>query len=289
MKPNDRRESGSRFPARTLRQVIETNLRATWGRAYVRIVGGNREPSWLISETLLPLIAVAAYIYVYRQLGGDEMLTGFVLIGGAMTAYWLNILWSMAMQFYWEKEMGNLDLYLMAPISRMSILMGMALGGFWMTTVRAAVIIGVGGLLFGVQFHVQSWGMLILAFALCLAPLYAMGMAFTSLFMVFGRGGWRGAEVLQEPVYLLSGFYFPIRRIGFGLAVAVSFLPLALGLDVVRQFAIPGAEGLEIFPANVAMSILALLAVLFFVVARRALKTMEAIGKKEGRLGLRWQ
>lgn len=277
------------YPGQGLRQTIATNLRATLGRAYVRIVGGNREPSWLISETLLPLLSVAAYVYVYRGLGGDESYTGFVLFGGMMTAYWLSILWSMALQFYWEKEMGNLDLYLMAPISRMSILMGMALGAFWMTSVRAVAILGLGGYIFSVKFQVVSWGWLILAFLLSLATLYAMGMAFTSLFMVYGRGGWRAAEVFQEPVYLFSGFYFPLRSLGLGVAAVASFIPVALGLDAVRQLAIPGGSGLGIFSVKVEVLLLFLFSVLFGVIARRALTTMEALGKKEGRLSLRWQ
>ncbi|MCZ6688513.1 MAG: ABC transporter permease [Planctomycetota bacterium] len=281
--------AGPIYPERSVRQIIRTNLRATWARAYVRIVGGNREPSWLISEILLPLLSVAAYIYVYRHLGGTEEYTGFVLLGGMMTAYWLNILWSMAMQFYWEKEMGNLDLYLMSPISRMSILMGMALGGLFMTTVRAVAILGIGGLLFQVEFQVSSWGLLILAFVLSLGALYGMGMIFSSLFMVFGRGGWRGAEVLQEPVYLLSGFYFPLQRFGFAVSAIASLIPVAIGLDAIRQLAIPGGAGLGIFSVNTELLFLLLLVVLFAVIARRALTTMEALGKKEGRLSLRWQ
>lgn len=277
------------FPPTSLRKEISTNLRAIWGRAYIRIVGGNREPSWLISETLLPLLSVAAYVYVYRQLEGPETYTGFVLFGGMMTAYWLSILWSMALQFYWEKEMGNLDLYMMAPISRMSLLMGMALGAFWMTTVRAVAIIGIGGLLFHVEFHVESWGLLVAAFVLCLGALYGMGMIFSSLFMVFGRGGWRGAEILQEPVYLFSGFYFPLRQLGFAVAAGASLIPVALGLDAVRQLAIPGGEGLGVFSAEVEVLLLLLLTCLFVVLARRALAFMEALGKKEGRLSLRWQ
>ena len=49
--------------------------------------------------------------------------------GGAMTAFWINVLWSMSAQLYWEKENGNLALYIMAPSSMMAILLGMALGG----------------------------------------------------------------------------------------------------------------------------------------------------------------
>ena len=48
-------------------------------------------------------------------------------IVSAMTAFWMNVLWSMSSQLYWEKEQGNLALYIMAPNSMMAVLLGMAL------------------------------------------------------------------------------------------------------------------------------------------------------------------
>jgi ABC-2 type transport system permease protein len=37
--------------------VIRTNLRAVVGRAYPRIIGLTREPSWIFFEILLPFLA----------------------------------------------------------------------------------------------------------------------------------------------------------------------------------------------------------------------------------------
>ena len=103
---------------------IMLNLRAIKGRAYPRAIGGLREPSWMFFDIVLPLLGIAAFIYYYRSLGAPEIFEGYVVIGGAMTAYWLNVLWSMATQFYWEKEKGKLELYMMAPMSKMSAVMG---------------------------------------------------------------------------------------------------------------------------------------------------------------------
>jgi len=69
-------------------------------RAYPRIIGQQREKSWMFFDLLLPLLAVAAYVFVYRAIGAPEEYIGFVVLGGAMTAFWLNILWSMSSQLY---------------------------------------------------------------------------------------------------------------------------------------------------------------------------------------------
>lgn len=45
----------------TLRRDLETNLRAVVARAYARVVGQNREPGWIIFDTVLPLLSIAAW------------------------------------------------------------------------------------------------------------------------------------------------------------------------------------------------------------------------------------
>ena len=125
--------------------------RTVMGRAYPRVVGAQRERSWLFFETLLPLLQVSAFVFVYRAIQAPPEFTGFVVLGGAMTAYWLNVLWSMAAQFYWEKETGNLELYIIAPTSLMAILLGMAIGGIVFSTMRALAVMAVGLLVFRVE------------------------------------------------------------------------------------------------------------------------------------------
>src|SRR5574341_1283667 len=100
-----------------------------WARAYPRLIGTMREKSWFIFDTILPLMATLSYVFVYRAIGAPEDYIGFVIVGGAMTAFWLNVLWNMASQLYWDKDMGNLELYVVCPGPMMAILLGMAVGG----------------------------------------------------------------------------------------------------------------------------------------------------------------
>lgn len=264
------------------------NLRAIKGRAYPRAIGGLREPSWIFFDTLLPLLGIAAFIYYYRALGAPEVFAGYVVIGGAMTAYWLNVLWSMATQFYWEKETGNLELYMMAPMSKMSVLAGMALGGMFLTSVRAVSTIILGVFIFQVHMTMTSPLLFIATFAVTLVALYGMGMLFSSLYMLWGRSAWHLSNLFQEPIYFVSGFYFPVRDLGFYVGLAASIIPITLGLDAMRQILF-GAETQGLLPIEVELTILSFLAIFFVVAARYALRYMEYLGKKEGRLTLRWQ
>ena len=95
----------------------------------------------MIHEAILPLLSVSSFALVYRAMGAPEQFIGFVIIGGAMTTFWLNILWSMGAQLYWERDSGNLELFIIAPGSMMAILAGMALGGLVLTFLRATIIV----------------------------------------------------------------------------------------------------------------------------------------------------
>ncbi len=112
-------------------------------------------------EILLPFLSTSAFVFVYRALQAPAEYIGFVVLGGAMTAFWLNVIWMMASQLWWEKSQGNLELYFAAPMSIMSVLFGMAIGGMVMSSTRAVVVLVIASLVFGVQFAVEQWLLLL--------------------------------------------------------------------------------------------------------------------------------
>ena len=264
--------------------------RTVIGRAYPRVIGAQRERSWLLFETLLPLLQVSAFVFIYRAIQAPPEFTGFVVLGGAMMAYWLNVLWSMAAQFYWEKETGNLELYIIAPTSLMAILMGMAIGGIVFSTVRAAAVITVSLLIFRVDIAIVSVPQLLGVFLLTLVALYGLGMLFSSLFLLYGRQAWHLSDLLQEPVYLVSGFYFPVRALGIAAALGASVIPITLGLDAMRQLLFPTMMAqFRFLDVKIELGVLAVLSVAFVWLAKRVLAYVEDLSRREGRLTVRGQ
>jgi ABC-2 type transport system permease protein len=271
---------------RLVREQIVRDLKVAYARLWVRLKGSNREPEWVVAEMVIPVITLSAYVYMYKMLGAPSQFTSFVVVGGTMIAFWVNVLWNMSAQFYWEKETGTLELYFVAPISRMAILLGMALGGFVNTTLRAVAIVLAGIFIFQAPIVVNEPLTALLVFFLTIVALYALGMLFASLFMLYGREAWHTANLLQEPVYFLSGSYFPITYLPFIVQLAASFLPLTFGLDGIRRVMVLG-EGFGSIWLDVV--VLVVFIVILLPLAKVALNYMENLGKKEGRLTLRWQ
>jgi ABC-2 type transport system permease protein len=274
----------------TRRQTLLTELRTICGRAYPRVRGTLREKSWVLFEILLPFLSTSAFVFVYRALNAPPEYIGFVVLGGAMTAFWLNVIWMMAAQLYWEKDQGNLELYFAAPMNLMAVLLGMAFGGMFMSITRASVVLIVATFVYGVAFSVSQWFLLISVFILTLAALYGLGMILASLFLMWGREAWHLTQALMEPVYFVSGLNFPIARLGMLGALAVAIIPLAVGLDAMRQLAFQGnAAPTGLLPPEAETLILVAMTVVFVWIARLSLRSLETRARREGRLTVRWR
>jgi ABC-2 type transport system permease protein len=254
------------------------------GRSYPRVVGLLRERSWFFFDIFLPVLSVSAYVFVYRAIQAPEVYVGFVVMGGAMTAFWLNVLWSMSSQMYWEKETGNLALYIMAPNSLMAVLLGMAIGGLFATIQRALVITLVGSWFFGVTYEIASYWQLFLVFVITMVALYGMGMMTASIFLLLSREAWHLSNLAQEPIYLASGFYFPLKSLNFWVAAGASIIPLSLGLDAMRQLSFPQDSFPAFLPLEYEIIVLIVLSAIFLFGARWFLKKMERLAIAEGRL-----
>ena len=273
---------------RTFRNGLALNLRATYARTYVRVVGSLREPVWIMSDAVFPNLGMCAFVLLYRALGAPRGYEALAVIGGILSTYWISILWGMGAQLYWEKQQGQLQLYFVAPCSRMAILSGMALGSVLMTTLRSVVGIAIGFGLLQVRLAAFDPGALLAVFLVTMAALYALGMTFSSLFLLWGREAWHLANALQEPVYFVSGLYFPIRALGPVAAAAAGLVPLTLGVDALRQVLL-GAAARGLLPVATETAILAGFAAAFLVLARLSLAHLEGLSKREGRLTQRWQ
>jgi ABC-2 type transport system permease protein len=263
-------------------------LQTVLARTYVRVVGSLREPTWMVSDAIFPNLGMCAFVLLYRALHAPPSYEALALVGGVLTTYWINVLWGMGAQLYWEKQQGQLQLYFAAPCSRLAILTGMALGGLVATILRSLVGVAIGVWVF--QIHVAPFSPWVLAgvFLLTMVALYALGMTLSSAFLLYGREAWHTANAMQEPVYFLSGLYFPVRTLGPLGAVAAGILPLTLGTDALRQVLLgPDAHGLLSLPLECLA--LAGFGVVFLVLASRMMAYLEALSKREGRLTQRWQ
>ena len=271
-------------PISEKRKGLKLFLMTVFGRSYPRVVGMQREKSWIFFDIFVPFLSVSAYVFVYRAIGAPEDYVGFVVVGGAMTAFWMNILWSMSSQLYWEKEQGNLALYIISPAPMMAVLLGMALGGLFATILRATAIMIFGSLIFNVSYYVISFWQLIAIFSLSMIALYGLGMMSASIFLLLSREAWHISNLATEPVYLISGMYFPVKNLGFWGSAFGSLIPLTLGFDAMRQLIFESGPTLGFLSVKIEIISLIVLSIIYVTAAKFLLAYIEKLAMREGRL-----
>lgn len=274
--------------------------KTVWGRAYPRIWGLRREPSWLFFEVIIPAIGLVAYLFIYQFFKSPPDMLGLVVLGGMATTYWLNILWMMASQLYWDKQEGLLELFILSPTSLMAILLGMSIGGLVMATIRATGVLLFGIFVFGVQFGYEGLGYALLGFFVTMFALYGLGMMLSTVFLLWGRAAWQVSLALTEPVYALSGMYSALRALPTLLQFAAAAVPISLGLDAIRQFLLPtvfdgrykmvNGESLSgILNPWLEIGILVVAGIIFNIAAYLLVKRVEWLARVKATLSLRWQ
>jgi ABC-2 type transport system permease protein len=255
-------------------------------RAYPRVVAANRQKSWVFFDLAFPLVGTFAMVFVYEGLHAPKQYLGFVVMGGAMLAFWQNVLWTMGAQFSWDRDNGTLELYAISPTTFEAVLMGMAVGAMFTTTIRAGAVLLIGSLLFGVSYSLSGILPAIGVFLLTLTALYCLGMLLASLFLFYSREAWHLSNALQEPVNFLSGLYFPVKALGAYVGGAASLIPLTLGLDAMRQVLLPGTPRF-LAPEWEALAVAVQIPIFAFL-AYSSLRFMEARARREGKLISKW-
>src|SRR5437667_6097944 len=209
-------------------------LKTAYARAWVRTMSMYGEPLWVIVTVGFPLFSMMGMSLLYSSAGATARI-GFAILGGIMLSFWGNVLWSMASQFNWDKQAGLFEIYITSPAPISAILVGMSLGGILGTAPSAVTLAIIGFLLFAPP-ATPLWPLVALTFALTLASLYAMGMALSSLYLVYGREADSVNEALHEPVSFLSGVYFPASLAFPAVLQAIALvIPLAVGMDALQR------------------------------------------------------
>lgn len=263
-------------------------FRTMYARTWVRVRSMYGEPLWMIVGIAFPLFTTFGLGFLYRSAGAGDV-AGFAVLGGIAVSFWSNVVWSMATQFYWDKQEGIFELYLVSPAPVSAILVGMSVGGFAGTAPSALLVGVVGWQVFGSPVS-PSWLLIAAGFMLTIVALYSLGMLLASVYLAYGRSAESLNDSVQTSVSMFSGLYFPAVGLGSpfpaALQLAVSLIPLTIGMDVLRKgvFGSPTSS----FPTVTQdLAILAVLCVLFFIAAQRAINYMREKGRKSGSLVVR--
>jgi ABC-2 type transport system permease protein len=170
----------------------------------------------------------------------------------------------------WDKEFGFMKEILVAPVSRLSIVIGKALSGTIVSTMQAVIILAlfpiVGfklGLLqiIGVILLSASISFSISSFGIVLATFYESYESF-SVIMNF----------IIMPMFFLSGAMYPVKLLPEILRIVSKINPLTYGIDAIKHVVFPFETGKMSpdFPFIIDIMVIIFTSIIFVIIAGKS-------------------
>lgn len=153
-----------------------------------------------------------------------------------------------------EKEKGTIEMLMVAPISRVQLVLGKIFPYFVIALVNVFILAIVSQVLFGVPFR----GSLTLFFALSsLFLLTALGFGiFISTLAASQQVAWTICMLSTVlPSFILSGFIFPIESMPWGIRLFTYLVPVRYYIVILRGIILKGV-GMESMMPEVAALVL---------------------------------
>ncbi len=193
-----------------------------------------------LAQPLLFLLALGYGFGSVFQKAGEGNYLNFLAPGIIGMSIIFTAIFS-GMEIIWDRQFGFLKETLVAPMSRLHIMIGRTLGGATVATMQGVIVMFIS-LIFG--FHPVSW----LAIIPAVGIMFLVALLFTALGTMIASllDDMQGFQLIMNflvmPLFFLSGALFPLKDLPSALAIIARLDPLSYGIDALRALFINGGH-----------------------------------------------
>ncbi len=170
---------------------------------------------------------------------GNPSYFDFIAPGLMAMTVMMSVMTGLPVAISQEKEIGTMDGMMVAPVNRLSILLGKTLAQTIRGLIQGAIILALAVVIFGVTIQ----GNILLVFGLLLLGVFSfvgLGIVITS-FTKDQETAQMLMMTLMFPMMFLSGVFFPIQQMPWYMQTISKFLPLTYASDALRKVMVLGA------------------------------------------------
>jgi ABC-2 type transport system permease protein len=187
-----------------------------------------------------PLAVVQPYsIRTQGVVSGHPSYFDFIAPGIMAMTVMMSVMTGLPVAISQEKEIGTMDGMMVAPINRLSILLGKTMAQTGRGLIQGVIILALAIGIFGVAIQ----GSILLVFALLLLGVFSfvgLGIVITS-FTKDQETAQMFMMTLMFPMMFLSGVFFPIQQMPWYMQDISKILPLTYAADALRKVMVLGA------------------------------------------------
>jgi ABC-2 type transport system permease protein len=226
--------------------------------------------AWEAVWLLYNLVSVLSIGYLASGLSSLGLRAGafnlqqaqlYLLIGALLWTYLSMVFVEISFAITWERWEGTIEYTFMAPIRRITHLLGMCAASLIYGILRAALIGLALVALFRLDLSQANWVTALLIFTAATLPLLGLGIFTSILPLLSPEKGEQMAFAVQGVLLLISGVYYPVTVLPLPLHLAGILSPLTYTLDGVRQALLHGLPLAQALPDVLVLLILGIVLV----------------------------
>jgi ABC-2 type transport system permease protein len=249
--------------------MIMQKIYVLWIRQIKRYLRSRSRIVGSLAQPLLYLLALGyGFGSVYQQAGQGNYINflapGIIAMSIIFTAMFSG------MEVIWDRQFGFLKETLVAPMSRLHIMIGRTLGGATVATLQGVIVLVIS-LLFG--FHPIHWLTIIPA----LGIMFLISLLFTALGTIVGSvlKDMQGFQLIMNflvmPLFFLSGALFPLDGLPKALSIITQLDPLSYGIDALRLLLLGSGH----YTMTTNLGVLSVITVIFLALGAHFFKKIE--------------
>ena len=264
-------------------QAISQQLRPVYGfvernfRLLQRYWGW--ELSWLIYSLAITLsigfLAVGMEMVSGVKVPTNKVLI-FLLTGSLVWRYLSEIFWETSNVISWERWEGTLEYTMMAPISRVTHLLGMTAFAVIYAGLRFLLMLGVCAVAFHLDLSKANVPGALLILAASTLSLVGLGLMGACMPLMSPEKGSQMTGIIEALLLMVSGIYYPIEVLPTVLQYAAKVSPITYTLRGMRACLIDGIGMAEVWayvwPLLIVGAVLVPAGIQVFAIAERYCK-----------------
>jgi len=165
----------------------------------------------------------------------------YLLVGALLWGYLSLVFMEAAYAIAWERWEGTIEYTFMAPVRRMTHLMGICLFAVVYGLARTFIVLVVAIAIFDVDFSHANFGGTLVVLAASTVPLIGLAILTSVLPLLSRQKGEQMSFAVQGFMLLVSGVYYPLSVLPAPLQLAGVASPLTYALAGMRRSLLEGA------------------------------------------------
>lgn len=243
---------------------------------------------WEVVFLVYSIVNSLAVTYIgaaMQQISGQKIDTAYLvlylLIGTLVWSYLSVVFDAISDMITWERWEGTIEYTFMAPVRRLTHMIGTVLFAVIYGVLRTAIILAIVSLFFHLDLGRANFASATIILLVGSISFVGLGIVTAVLPLMFTERGAQMTRIVEAALLLVSGVYYPIQVLPGWLQVIGRISPATYVLDGMRHSLMDGASVAAVVPDLVPLF---LIGVVSIPIGMTVFNWAERTAKKNGSL-----